>query len=82
MTKRLGVHLCRAANYTVHAFAVANTAWDRVGGGVTSAVLPHHRTYGSVYGGSRSPLETEPLIPQRQEFTAIKVGFRKSSVHV
>jgi NAD(P)-dependent dehydrogenase (short-subunit alcohol dehydrogenase family) len=24
----------------------------RVGGGVTSAVLPHHRTYGSVYGGS------------------------------
>src|SRR5438876_7486333 len=55
---------------------------NRVGGGVTSAVLPHHRTYGSVYGGSRSPLETEPLIPQRQECTAIKVGFRKSSVHV
>ncbi|HCP01594.1 MAG TPA: hypothetical protein DIT35_08890 [Rhodospirillaceae bacterium] len=25
---------------------------DRVGGGVTPAVLPHHRTYGSVYGGS------------------------------
>jgi hypothetical protein len=25
---------------------------NRVGGGVTSAVLPHHRTYGSVYGGS------------------------------
>ncbi|RJG14111.1 hypothetical protein D3879_13135 [Pseudomonas cavernicola] len=24
----------------------------RVGGGVTPAVLPHHRTYGSVYGGS------------------------------
>jgi len=24
----------------------------RVGGGVTAAVLPHHRTYGSVYGGS------------------------------
>ncbi len=48
---------------------------DRVGRGVTSAVLPHHRTNGSVYGGSRSPLETEPSIPQRQEFTAIKVGF-------
>lgn len=29
MTKRLGVHLCRAAHYTVHAFAVANTAWQR-----------------------------------------------------
>src|SRR5258708_2459057 len=55
---------------------------NRVGGGVTSAVLPHHRTYGSVYGGSRSPLETEPLIPQGQEFTAIKVGFGKSRVHV
>ena len=26
----------------------------RVGGGVTPAVLPHHRTYGSVYGGSPS----------------------------
>lgn len=25
---------------------------DRVGGGVTPAVLSHHRTYGSVYGGS------------------------------
>jgi hypothetical protein len=24
----------------------------RVGGGVTAAVLPHHGTYGSVYGGS------------------------------
>ncbi|OOW07104.1 hypothetical protein MF6394_02300 [Pseudomonas sp. MF6394] len=25
---------------------------DRVGGGLTAAVLSHHRTYGSVYGGS------------------------------
>ena len=25
---------------------------DRVGGRVSPAVLPHHRTYGSVYGGS------------------------------
>jgi len=25
---------------------------NRVGGGVAPAVLPHHRTYGSVYGGS------------------------------
>jgi len=24
----------------------------RVGGGLTAPVLPHHRTYGSVYGGS------------------------------
>ncbi|AXO60759.1 hypothetical protein DZC76_05100 [Pseudomonas sp. phDV1] len=28
-------------------------AWrNRVGGGVAPAVLSHHRTYGSVYGGS------------------------------
>ena len=26
-----------------------------VGGGVASSVLPHHRTYGSVYGGSSEP---------------------------
>jgi hypothetical protein len=26
--------------------------WNRGGGGFTSAVLSHHRTYGSVYGGS------------------------------
>jgi hypothetical protein len=25
---------------------------NRVGGGFTAAVLSHHRTYGSVYGGS------------------------------
>ena len=25
---------------------------DRVGGGLTPPVLPHHRTYGSVSGGS------------------------------
>ena len=25
---------------------------DRVGGGFAPAVLSHHRTYGSVYGGS------------------------------
>ncbi len=25
---------------------------NRVGGGITPAVLPHHRTYGSVSGGS------------------------------
>ncbi|TKJ75480.1 hypothetical protein PspCFBP13509_26330 [Pseudomonas sp. CFBP13509] len=27
-------------------------AHHRVGGGLTAAVLSHHRTYGSVYGGS------------------------------
>ena len=37
---------------------------NRVGGGVTSAVLPHHRTYGSVYGGSQSKLEAAALFQQ------------------
>ncbi|MDP2885350.1 MAG: hypothetical protein Q8P51_10060 [Ignavibacteria bacterium] len=31
----------------------------RVGGGVAPAVLPHHRTYGSVYGGSWSLMEDQ-----------------------
>ena len=30
----------------------ADCRLNRVGGGVAPAVLPHHRTYGSVYGGS------------------------------
>jgi hypothetical protein len=30
---------------------------DRVGGSLAAPVLPHHRTYGSVYGGSQSNLE-------------------------
>ncbi|QAY91612.1 hypothetical protein CUN63_17555 [Pseudomonas sp. ACM7] len=29
-----------------------NLRVNRVGGGFTAAVLSHHRTYGSVYGGS------------------------------
>ncbi|QCZ30306.1 hypothetical protein FJD35_32420 [Pseudomonas mandelii] len=33
-------------------FLYARVLTDRVGGGFTSAVLSHHRTYGSVYGGS------------------------------
>ncbi|AXO63087.1 hypothetical protein DZC76_18990 [Pseudomonas sp. phDV1] len=36
----------------VYGAVTVNQPSDRVGGGVTPAVLPHHRTYGSVYGGS------------------------------
>ncbi|KAF0146866.1 MAG: hypothetical protein FD187_3182, partial [bacterium] len=39
----------------------------RVGGGVTPAVLPHHRTYGSVYGGSGNTLNFMVVIQQRHE---------------
>ncbi len=39
----------------------------RVGGGVTPAVLPHHRAYGSVHGGSCSTLKFMIVIQQRHE---------------
>ena len=35
---------------------------NRVGGGVTPAVRPHHRAYGTVHGGSSGPLPTAELI--------------------
>ncbi|MBD1401869.1 hypothetical protein ICT70_14500, partial [Pelobacter sp. M08fum] len=41
---------------------VALNDLNRVGGRVAPAVLPHHRTYGSVYGGSRSVLKTMELL--------------------
>jgi hypothetical protein len=37
---------------------------DRVGGGVTPAVLPHHRAYGSVHGGSCNTLKFTVVIKQ------------------
>jgi hypothetical protein len=37
---------------------------DRVGGGLTPSVLPHHRTYGSVYGGSWFMLNQQNLIQE------------------
>jgi hypothetical protein len=42
-------------------------AYHRVGGGVTPAVLPRHRTYGSVYGGSFNTLEAQPGVQQRDQ---------------
>ena len=44
------------------AFVLKELLKHRVGGGVTPAVLPHHRAYGSVHGGSRSVLKTMELI--------------------
>ena len=35
---------------------------NRVGGGVAPAVLPHHRAYGSVHGGSRGVLKASELV--------------------
>ena len=33
---------------------VAKVPWIGIGGSLAAPPLPHHRTYGSVYGGSRS----------------------------
>jgi hypothetical protein len=38
-----------------------------VGGRVAPPVLPHHRAYGSVHGGSRGPLPSAKLIQQGQQ---------------
>ncbi|MBM4312933.1 MAG: hypothetical protein FJ122_03330, partial [Deltaproteobacteria bacterium] len=40
---------------------------NRVGGGVTPAVLPHHRTCGSASGGSLNTLESSHRIEQRHQ---------------
>ncbi|MRU53196.1 hypothetical protein FIV37_23255, partial [Pseudomonas gessardii] len=40
---------------------------DRVGGGFTSAVLSHHRTYGSVYGGSGYTVKSVYRIQYRDQ---------------
>ena len=42
--------------------ALASPARNRVGGGVAPAVLPHHRAYGSVHGGSRGVLKASELV--------------------
>jgi type I restriction enzyme S subunit len=45
--------LHRAEKLEQDADAIEQAGWqNRVGGGVTPAVLPHHRAYGSVHGGS------------------------------
>jgi hypothetical protein len=57
-----------AVPYTKFWCVGARAKKDRVGGGLTAAVLSHHRTYGSVYGGSGyadkplivSSIETSP----------------------
>ena len=43
------------------------TKHHRVGGGVTPAVLPHHRTCGSAYGGSCKTLESLRRREQRHQ---------------
>ena len=50
----------------------AMRVFNRVGVGITPAVLPHHRTYGSVYGGSCRTFEPMILSHQRYQSESIK----------
>src|SRR6185312_15898973 len=55
---------------------------DRVGGWLTPAALPHHRTCGSASGGSTSTLESLLLAQQREQPQAREVNRRNSLVHM
>ena len=50
--------------------------------GVTAAALPHHRTYGSVSGGSRDALESPLLLKKAHESHLAQQSGRYGLVHV
>jgi hypothetical protein len=54
----------------------------RVGGGFTSAVLSHHRTYGSVYGGSGYATKPVYRIQYRDQPKLIPQFLRQRLIHM
>ncbi|MRU51982.1 hypothetical protein FIV37_16930, partial [Pseudomonas gessardii] len=54
-------------SYQPYSFVCTAIFQDRVGGGFTSAVLSHHRTYGSVYGGSGYTVKSVYRIQYRDQ---------------
>ena len=54
-------------NPTLPAMESDAKAGNRVGGGVTPTVRPHHRAYGTVHGGSREPRPSLKKIEKAQE---------------
>ena len=44
---------------------------NRVGGGLTAAVLPHHRAYGSVNGGSGHAVKPIDRIQYRDQSKSV-----------
>ena len=54
----------------------------RVAGEVALPRLPHHRTYGSVYGGSRAAREASILLHQADEAQPAQLRGRDGAVHV
>ncbi len=57
-------------------------SWDRVGGWITPAVLSHHRTNGSVYGGSCETNELMIMVHQRYQTQPVKEFRRQSLIQV
>lgn len=55
---------------------------DRVGGGFTSAVLSHHRTHGSVYGGSDYVVKPVDRIQYRDQPELIPQFLRQRLIHM
>jgi len=55
---------------------------DRVGGEVALPVLPHHRTYGSVYGGLRLALQSQVFVEEANETKLAEESGRDGQVHV
>ena len=55
---------------------------NRVGGGLTPAALPHHRTCGSASGGSTDTLESSLLTQQRDQPHACEEDCRQGLVQV
>src|SRR4030095_11578149 len=55
---------------------------NRVGGGLTPAALPHHRTCGSASGGSTDTLQTSLLTQQRDQPHACEEDRRQGLVQV
>ncbi|WP_222223899.1 hypothetical protein, partial [Marinobacterium arenosum] len=56
-----------SAKISSQGISKAHSAQNRVGGGLTASVLSHHRTYGSVYGGSCHTFEPMVLSHQRYQ---------------
>ena len=58
------------------------SAHNRVGGRVAPPVLPHHRAYGSVHGGSSAPLQSPELSEKVQETPRRKQTIVHGRMHV
>ena len=68
--------------HDLHLRARTRAGRNRVGGGLTTPVLPHHRTYGSVSGGSREASKSPMLCDEADEAQSPQHGRRHGLVHM